>query len=106
MALPAGQALCGDKGLPSPRCSRSLAGRRSGYVNGGQGATIVPHSRHARAERTYRATLLAFSALTFLLTLFVVAIVEQDAVAHTIRAALQDVTALNAEETRTAAELT
>jgi HEAT repeat protein len=66
----------------------------------------VPHSRHRRAARTYRATLLAFSALTILLTLFTVAIVEQDAVAQTIRAALQDVTALNDDETRVAAELT
>ena len=66
----------------------------------------MPHSRHRRAARTYRATLLAFSALTILLTLFIVAIVEQDAVAHTIRAALQDVTALNDDETRVAAELT
>ena len=66
----------------------------------------MPHSRHRRAARTYRATLLAFSALTILLTLFTVAIIEQDAVAHTIRAALQDVTALNDDETRVAAELT
>jgi hypothetical protein len=75
-------------------------------MNGGQGATIVPHSRHKRAARTYRATLLAFSALTILLTLFTIAIVEQDAVAHTIRAALQDVTALNDDETLVVAELT
>ena len=66
----------------------------------------MPHSRHRRAARTYRATLLAFSALTILLTLFTVAIIEQDAVAHTIRAVLQDVTALNDDETRVAAELT
>ena len=59
----------------------------------------MPHSRHRRAVRTYRVTLLAFSALTILLTLFIVAIVEQDAVAHTIRAALQDVTALNDDDT-------
>jgi HEAT repeat protein len=66
----------------------------------------VPHTRHRRAARTYRATLVAFSALTILLSLFIIAIVEQDAVAHTMRAALQDVTALNDDETRIAAELT
>jgi HEAT repeat protein len=75
-------------------------------VNGGQGATIVPHSRQKRAARTYRVTLLAFSTLTILLTLFIVAIIEQDAAAHTIRAALQDVTALNDDQARVAAELT
>ncbi|HEY7021427.1 MAG TPA: HEAT repeat domain-containing protein [Ktedonobacterales bacterium] len=64
------------------------------------------HSRHRRAAQTYRATLLAFSALTILLTLFTVAIIEQDAVAQTIRAALQDVTTLRDDETRVAAELT
>jgi HEAT repeat protein len=65
----------------------------------------VPHSRHRHAARTYRVTLLAFSTLTILLTLFTVAIIEQEAVTQTIRAALQDVTALNVDETRVAAEL-
>jgi HEAT repeat protein len=81
-------------------------GQRRRHVDGGQGATVVPQSRHRHAARTYRVTLLAFSALTILLTLFTVAIIEQEAVAHTTRAAFQDVTALNDEETRVAAELT
>jgi HEAT repeat protein len=54
-------------------------------VNGGQGATIVPHSRFRRAKQTYRATLLAFAALTILLSAFVTTIVEQDSVAYILR---------------------
>jgi HEAT repeat protein len=60
----------------------------------------VSHSRYRRAQQTYRATLLAFSALTILLALFVVAIVEQGAVAHVMRVALSGAQALNDDELR------
>jgi HEAT repeat protein len=79
-------------------------------MDGGQGATIVPLSRRRRAQQTYRLTLLTFAILAAILSLFIVAIVEQGAeqgaVGHTIRSALRDVSALSDDETRVAAELT
>jgi HEAT repeat protein len=66
----------------------------------------VSHSRHKRAEQTYRASLLAFSILAILLTLLVVAISEQSAAARAVQALLQDASALSDDETRVAVELT
>ena len=65
----------------------------------------MSHSRYRRAQQTYRATLLAFSALTILLTLFVVAIVEEGAVAHVMRVVLGGASALNDDEIRVTLEL-
>lgn len=62
--------------------------------------------RRKRAAQSYRVALLTFASLATLLSLLVVAIVEEHAVGGTLRAALRDVSALNDDETRVAAELT
>jgi HEAT repeat protein len=62
--------------------------------------------RRKRAAQSYRVALLTFASLATLLSLLVVAIVEERAVGGTLRAALRDVSALNDDETRVAAELT
>jgi HEAT repeat protein len=66
----------------------------------------VSLSRRIRAEQTYRITLLTFAGLAILLSLLIVAIVEQGAVGDTFSAALRDVSALNETQMRVAAELT
>src|SRR5262249_25044292 len=71
-----------------------------------QGANIVSHSRHGRAERTYRATLLTYALLAALLSLFIVAIIEQGAAWRTVSSALRDASALGDDDIRVVAELT